>query len=237
MSQLEHFHLAKHISGKHYDNVPTHLFDSATSIIDIGSGSGLNAILSKHRYYFRKAEHNENYQGVDIKKFEKNYLEPITLCNILDFSTTRQYDLVLALHIVEHIAFEHWPKLIKILRGLVAPNGYLVISTPYRQNESAKSENPEHVVFDIDKNTLASFLSNAVFLKRKAQYNHFREEGESRIKAGFRVVWRLLTRNKYRYRRLHELIAIQKRTRNKKTFWERAKETDTEYKLVKKEKV
>ena len=193
----------------HYDQIPDYCLQDANSILDVGSMNGLSALLSRHREHFLNAEARNMYQGVDIQQYPRLFLEPILTCDILDFETGKKYDLVLALHVVEHIAFENWPRLFDILHGLVAPGGYLVVATPHKENE--KEAPPVHVVFDIRKELLSSFMPHATICKPRVSYRHFREWGESRLWATARFVWRLLKRHKLRFKWVHEIIAIEKR--------------------------
>ena len=202
---------ATSISGRHYDQIPDFYFEQSISILDVGCMTGLNAILSRHREHFLKAQEHGTYQGIDIKEYDRSFLSPIDTCDILEYNSDRKYDLVLALHVVEHITFENWLRLFSILRSLVTDGGYLIVATPFNQRDTEIEGHPEHVVFNIREKTLSSFMNDATFSKHLVGYKHFRNHGEKLSWAILRFVWRLLTRNKYRYRRLYELIAIEQK--------------------------
>lgn len=186
-----------HLSGVHYDRIPDHCISDAKTIIDIGCMSGLNALLSRHRDYFLEAEQRGDFLGVDLFKYPKQYLGPIEISDIMDFETNKRFDLVLALHIIEHIPKQLWPKLFLKLKGLVASGGYLVIDAPYNEAEGFRSE---HVVHLIDEDMLRGVMGDSAIIEvRKERYRHFRDFGESLLRALVRFVWRILTRHRYNY--------------------------------------
>lgn len=191
----------QHLSGEHadsYDAVPDYVFKDGGSIFDVGCMSGINAILSRHRHYFVEAEAKGLYQGVDIQEYPKYYFSPIETSDLLDYETGRQFDLVIALHTIEHIPIEYWPRVFAKLKCLVADGGYLVVATPHK--EAAEGGTTSHLVFDIQEDTLRGFLEeNVTIKKRRRPYRYFRDYGEGILRPLFRFVWRILTRHPFRY--------------------------------------
>jgi len=195
------------VSPIHYNQVPDYCFIDGGSILDVGCMSGLNALLSRHRQHFLAAETRNDFLGVDILKYPKQYFSPIVTADILDIDLDDQYDLVLALHIVEHIHYQKWPQLFAKLRALVAPDGHLVVATPY--DEEVPQEG--HLVIHIKKDILLDFLPGGHAYTPKRRYLTFRESHESLVWAVGRFFWRILTRHPYRWRlRNCELVVIWK---------------------------
>jgi len=183
-------------SPEHYDRIPNYCIENATSILDVGCMSGINAILSRHREHFVRVESNNQFLGVDILEYPKNYLSPIIIKNFLDFHTQKHFDLVIALHFIEHIPFEYWPKIFEKLKYLVSHNGYLIIATPHNE----KSYDGCHFTFNIKETTFSDFLENITVKIKRATYRNFREPNESLLWATIRAIYRIITRHEYRYR-------------------------------------
>lgn len=200
------------ITPIHYDKLPDYVFENAESILDVGCMSGLNALLSRHRQHFLAAEQRGDYLGLDIQQQEKQYLQPIVCDDILTTNISKQFDVVLCLHVIEHIPFEKWPQLFMILCDRVALCGYLVIRCPH-DDPPELNYGHQHLVFHIQPDMLRTFLPGARIFKQRRRYEHFRNEGESLIWAMGRFIWRILTRHYYRYRLLgnYEVVAIWKK--------------------------
>lgn len=208
----------QYLSGEHhdsYDAVPDQCFRNAETILDIGCMSGINAILSHHRPHFIEAESRGGYLGVDLLEYSKNYLEPIIISDIMAFDTDRRFDLVLALHVVEHLPIELWPRLFAKLKAFVARGGTLVVSTPYRERDG---QTPAHSVFGITKDMMSGLLENAILRVRRRPYRHFRDYDEGYLWPFLRAVWRLLTRHPYRYGHRYgkEIMAVWTRPEEKR---------------------
>lgn len=188
-----------------YDRIPKYCFKDIGSILDIGCMSGLNAILSRHRPHFVRAENNNSYLGVDILEYPKYYLQPIIASDLLDFETTKKFDLVLALHTIEHIPLKYWQQVFDKLKGLVSDNGYLVVSVPYNEKIGGTDS---HSVFKITKQTFRRFFAGGKIQKQRRGYVYFREFRERRVWAIMRFVWRIIIKHKYRWTNKHELMLI-----------------------------
>ena len=193
-------------SPANYNQVPDYCFKDGGSILDVGCMSGLNALISKHRNYFLEAEANKSYQGVDLLVYPKNYLDPIIIDDLREFWTDESFNLVLALHVMEHIEIEYWNRIICKLQHFVKPGGFLVIGVPYKSRDP-EVENP-HVVFDIDENMIRDFLPRINIYKHRKSYPHFREPNESLVWAIGRFFWRIVTRHDYRWRIQSEAMVV-----------------------------
>ena len=181
------------------------------SILDIGCMSGLNALISKYRKYFLGAEIKGEYLGVDILEYPKNYLAPIVIDDVQTFCTDQTFDLILALHVMEHIDLASWDRVILKLQQAVKVGGYLVIDVPYKEKDTNPYiDSNDHVVFDIDDSLIRGFLPNAEIFKYRRKYRHFRKEGESLVWAICRSFWRTLTKHEYRFRLKDNIVAVWK---------------------------
>lgn len=192
-----------------YDNIPNHCIDNAKSILDIGAMSGINAILSRHRRHFVRVELKGKYLGVDILEYPKYYLSPIIIQDFLDFETDKKFDLVSALHVIEHIPFKYWDLVFDKLKSLVSVGGHLVIATPYK--EGSDMTTIPHFVFEITEKNLFAFIPDAEIKRSRRRYRYFREPKENLLRAIMRLIWRMITRHKYRWKWKTELILVWKK--------------------------
>ena len=196
------------ITPRRYNAIPNYCFEDANSIFDIGCMSGLNAILSKHREHFIRIESEQKFLGIDIVEYPKYYLEPVIIQDFLDFDITQQFDLVIMLHTLEHIPINYWGKVFEKLKHLVSNNGYLMISTPYKEKFGIDDS---HSVFDIQERTFRHFINDAIISVRRVPYRHFKEHNENILWAISRFIYRIITRHKYSWFNAKELIVIWKR--------------------------
>lgn len=193
----------------HYDNIPSWVFGN--SILDIGCADGRNALISSHRKKFLQAELERNYLGIDVTDYGETHLMPIITLDIRNYDTDRTFDLVLCLHVVEHIPKDEWPALFTKLRSLVSEGGYLIIDVPYNEPTYKSNRLYDHVVFHIKERMLSKFLPDVHFFKYKTKkYPHWKEPNESHLKALVRFIYRIITRHPYRYRRFRNLVAVWK---------------------------
>ena len=193
----------------HYDNIPDWVFGN--SILDIGCADGSNALISSHKKKFLQAELEGNYLGLDVTDYGVACLTPIIISDIRDYDTVRTFDLVLCLHVVEHIPYEEWTTLFSKLRSFVSEGGYLVIDVPYNEPTYQSDKLHDHVVFHIKEKMLSKFLPDAHFFKYKSKkYPHWKDSNESHLKALVRFIHRIITRHSYRYRRFRNLVAVWK---------------------------
>lgn len=198
------------ISASHYNQVPDYCFQGAKTILDIGCLSGLNALLSRHRTHFLAAEARGDYLGLDINPPAKTYLSPIETGDLRQLKMGRTFDLVLVLHVLEHVPIDEWMRTIYRLMCHVAPGGYLVIGTPHNEDPEHPAD-ADHKVHRITVHMLRQFLPATAIVRRvRRRYVHYREPQESHLMALPRFFYRILTRHHHRFRLLgnFELIAI-----------------------------
>lgn len=144
-----------------YDLIPEKIIEKANNILDIGLGDNNNQLNSKYSKIFK----SNKYLVIDIRKIKTdlNYHQT----NILDFNTDKKFDLIICIEVIEHIKFSEWNNLFKKMKTLLSSNGYLLITTPYKQKlneylESIPEINAQiHNVFNIDKKILKHFLTNS----------------------------------------------------------------------------
>jgi SAM-dependent methyltransferase len=162
-----------------YDNIPEEVILPAQRILDVGIGDDDVQLQSKYASIFR----SHRYCGVDIRKIK----------------LPRKCDLVLALEFIEHIPYYSWKRLFEKFKSLVAPDGTLIISTPYGQSRDGyippTNEEQRHVEFSIYPDLIRSFLPSATI--RIIAKSTFRENNESFLWACGRYLKRVITRHKY----------------------------------------
>lgn len=183
----------------HYNEIPFYCVKDARSILDIGSSNGLMAYLSKYARFFNRINKRGNYLGIDIQSFHYLYY-PIKQVNVFDFEARKKYDLVLALHVIEHFDIQQWQTLFDKLYGWVSKNGYLVVNVPFKQKKAIykdKLKVMRHKVFGIDKQTIEQFLPNGHFTYSKARYLPFKEDHELLFFAILRFFYRAITLHPY----------------------------------------
>ena len=186
-------------AAEHYNEIPYCCIKDAQSMLDVGSSDGSMAKCSNYGRFFDKVNDSGNYLGIDIQQFQHTCYN-ILQQNILRFVPERAYDLIVALHILEHIDIASWKELLERLYSCVAAGGYLVVNVPFRQHEvehTFECEAMRHKVFGIDKQMLERFLSGGRYLYSKGHRWHFRDKGEFFPYALLRFVFRVLTRHPY----------------------------------------
>jgi SAM-dependent methyltransferase len=143
-----------------YSAIPKYLLRG--TILDIGCGDCTSQLKSRHRERFISASKEGRYLGIDINPSSR--LNTISK-DLFTLSTRRTYDLVLLVEVAEHINEVRWSEMFNIIRGLVSPNGSLIVSVPYKEPRDSGMTNPNdvcpHVVFGIDVKKMRSFLPNA----------------------------------------------------------------------------
>lgn len=194
------------ISGMHYDDIPKHIMQGEKSILEFGCANGLNHLISVHREFFIDNNKAGRYLGIDPFRYEEQYLN-IELGDIRTFNTDSKYDVVIALHVLEHIEFEEWGRVIPRLCSFVKEGGYLIIGTPKDEPEGA---NEGHLVSNITPDTFREFLSNYEVLQIRNKYS-FAEDGARFAWALLRYAKRWITRHPY-VRPYSRLVVLWRRT-------------------------
>jgi len=139
-----------HDIAKHTAQVVGSVLPEGASVIDIGCGSGLLVDrLAKIGYQATGLDWSRSAIEYARKYYQGEYI----LVNVeqgLDVS--RKFDCVVASHILEHLENPH--EFLQSVKGLLEPDGYLVIAVPnfawYDQDSTYRSVStifdPEHVV-------------------------------------------------------------------------------------------
>lgn len=187
--------LPKHI---YYDEIPKALFQGANSILDIGAADGWNQTVSIHKDHFLK----KRYVGIDPLKQENPYL-PIIKDNALEWDTKDKFDLVICMHVIEHISVDCWPELFRRLMKWTTKSGYLVIGCPYNEIWKGISHTVEyspHLVFEIKPKMLEYYIPDIkTILLGESGRSFVYEEGENYAWVLLRHLRRLLTGHYYAY--------------------------------------
>lgn len=100
------------------------------NILEIGSGSGLGSIFI--------GQHCKSVTGIEIKKTEVEEARKINSRNNVifrkqDFFTMKnknKYDVIVAMDVIEHLAYELGEKLVAKTRHHLKSDGLLIIGTP-----------------------------------------------------------------------------------------------------------
>jgi SAM-dependent methyltransferase len=152
----------------HYDVIPYKYF--CGNILDVGSRDGENQQNSTNWYLIENAINNNRYLTLDID--ESPYVNLVG--DIFDLGPTlihsnSVFDVVMAIHILEHVIVERWPALIGILKDLVAPGGTLIIGTPYIEvppmERVAGPDHLRHVVYWIDCRDIIRHLDDTCMFR------------------------------------------------------------------------
>jgi len=186
-------------AARRYDDLPYRCIRGAKSILDVGSSDGSMAKTSHYGPIFDRVNATGDYLGLDIQEFSDPHYNIIQQ-DILDFVPQREYDLVIASHIIEHIGIEKWPELLDMLYDCVAEGGYLIVAVPFKQRERVcpyECDAMRHKVFGIDKKMLERFLPGGRYLYSIGKWPQFREEGEFLLYAVLRLFYRVLTSHPY----------------------------------------
>ena len=192
------------ISPAHYNDIPDDLLQGQKNILEFGCAIGLNQIISRHREFFINNNREGHYLGVDLEPYQEKYLN-IIVGDIRDFKTEKKYDVVIALHVLEHIELSYWNETIQRLKSFVAQNGVLLIGTP---NEEPDDNDEYHCVFNITVDMLKHYITGADVLKIKKPFA-FAEDGASFSWALVRYIKRRITHHPI-VRPYHRLLAIWK---------------------------
>jgi len=100
------------------------------NVLEIGSGSGLGSIFM--------GQHCKSVTGIEIKKTEVEEARRINkrsnvVFHAKDFFKMRdkkKYDVIVAMDVIEHLAYELGEKLVEKTSHHLTNNGFLIIGTP-----------------------------------------------------------------------------------------------------------
>ena len=188
MSFNEHYS----INSEHYDDIPDAILQGEKTILEFGPATGINHLISRHRDFFIDNNNAGRYLGIDIIPYKERYLT-IEKGDIRDFETDKRFDIVLALHVLEHIEISDWPHVIEKLTSWVALGGYLIIGTPHKEFQNITGL---HLVLRITPETIKQYLPDSEVSFFKTRY-HFAEDGARFSWALLRYIWRQLKRHPY----------------------------------------
>ena len=193
------------ISGAHYDDIPQHILQGEKTVLEFGCATGLNHLISVHRSFFIENNKSGRYLGIELFEYDEKYLN-IEHGDIRTFDTSLQYDIVIALHVLEHIEFEDWEIVIPRLCSFVKEGGYLIIGTP---DDEPLGASEGHLVSNITPSTFKEFLTDCEVLQIRNKYP-FAEDGARFAWALLRYAKRWITRHPY-VRPYSRLVVLWKR--------------------------
>jgi SAM-dependent methyltransferase len=138
-----------------YNDIPYGVLLKHSTILDVGAGYGRNQILGKNGNYFIEASCDGRYYGIDLDSPQPLLLNIKTGIDVVgDWCPVKQYDVVLAIHFIEHIDIKHWESVFEKLKASVAVGGVLVIMVPYMESPRPG----HHKVFNIDELFLLRYI-------------------------------------------------------------------------------
>ena len=122
------------VDTQNINAIPDKWLEDTTSVLDIGCGNGESQVNSIHKNWFLEMDINNMYRGIDLQS-----IPVIQLTNIYDnidvtkvFFEDNTFDLILAIHVFEHIPFHEWRDTIKRIFRWLKPDGYLIIGVPFK---------------------------------------------------------------------------------------------------------
>lgn len=180
------------ISPAHYNDISIDILQGNKTILEFGPANGLNHLISRHSEFFIKNNKVGRYLGIDLEPYEDRYLT-IEQGDIRHFQTDQKFDIVLALHVIEHIELEHWASVLERLCSFVALGGYLILGTPCNEPPNTSEQ---HLVSRITPATFLDFLPDAEITKVRTKYS-FAEDGARFAWALLRFIKRWLTNHPY----------------------------------------
>lgn len=172
-----------------YNEIPSEYLQGIKTILDVGCGNGANQIGSVHHRFFEDNNAFGHYTGIDVLSFPYVYLD-IIIGDIITRKELLQYDVVIALHVLEHIEIEHWDFVCQKLLDATAPDGVLIIGVPYKETKEY-SISPNHVVLNIDEDMLLSYFPEMTF-KYFRYIIPFHQDGKGIVYSFLRYVKRKL---------------------------------------------
>ena len=184
-----------------YNEIPIEYLQGEKKILEIGCGNGANQIGSIHHRFFEENAELGNYTGVDLGFYRYKYLKNIVHDDIRTMELSSKYDVVLAIHVLEHIPIEDWSGIAETLIGCLKPDGVLLVGTPLKETEEF-AISPYHVVLGIDEEMLLKYFPNMIF-KRFRYIIAFHQDGKSIIYSFLRYLKRRLLRNRLLWSEKH----------------------------------
>lgn len=156
------------MSMDYYSDIPEKIL-IGKRILDVGSGTGKNQLISRHCNIFLDASQNGLYLGVEKELRGIPWLFTIQedIRNIVPYKNS--FDTILLMHSLEHIPIVHWAGLFNKLKKILTPNGWIVIACPFDENILFKRDS-EHVVSNITLNTLEEYLPNVQIFRANVKY-------------------------------------------------------------------
>jgi 2-polyprenyl-3-methyl-5-hydroxy-6-metoxy-1,4-benzoquinol methylase len=106
------------------------LIKPSDEVLEVGSGNGIGTIFL--------AQHARHVTGVEIKRRDHDAACSINrrsnvkflLQSIFDYDTSRRYDAVVSLDVIEHLPVEEGGKFVAQLARLCKPDGLVFVGTP-----------------------------------------------------------------------------------------------------------
>jgi SAM-dependent methyltransferase len=187
-----------------YDHIPVNII--GTNVLEIGVSQRLFlSALWKKRH---EGQSPVNYTGIDVFPPQEVNCDHahIIQANIVDYEfpefTSEYWDTILSVQTFEHINLWDWAKVFAKLKDVLKPQGYMVITVPYKERYWDQLNFPtglvkyhryqQHLVHGITKEMMEYFLPGAkFFIKWRIM---FRQDGANIIWATGRFVKRLFTR-------------------------------------------
>jgi hypothetical protein len=184
-------------SIERYDQIPDSLFQG--ELLEIGARYGEGQLASRHRERFIEKSRDGSYWGIDLL-LRQSPLRIIQM-DFLEMKTTKRFDTVLAIEVLEHISLCHWSRFIHKMVDMLRPSGHLFLTMPFNESTNSVIEQLNHcgdkpfdghVTYGITPRLIEVWLQGATF-KRKRHRVYWREDGESLLWAIGRAIKRIVT--------------------------------------------
>lgn len=142
---------------------------------DFACGTGYGTVLLSQKA--------KSVTGIDIncrviKKIQQRYINisnvSFVCSDLLAIAYERVFDTIVSFETLEHLTENNIKKLLTLYNKALSPNGILIFSTPYMQQQTKEAVTLGfHLTFTIDENKITSWLKDAGFAVVSFAYQNY----------------------------------------------------------------